>query len=604
MASARAVVVGLLVAVLGFGLARAAAQSDSPPVAWEKQFPKSIDWYVRTSTGVLLVRSGNMLHAVDGKDGRELWSMKGLDLGGSKQRGKNISEIPGTPVLLVKSRKPKARMRNSRQMGSLLAVDLWKGTLLWQQYLALDLAAGGGRSKSTSFTGVENFQQLIPFYDSERILLVNDPGMDIGKAFKARLQLQHMFKNKVEWRQRYPATLGIVDMDLSWEQIDGELYAHKGWRKRDLGRLDLETGERVWKFQKPYLTFADGKILFGGKDVVALDPVTREPVWQTEGLGGASLWVLGPDALFVSGEKQVAALDLSTGAVRWRVESEAKVLNLQLGGDVLFGATNRGIFALKSSNGELRWRIDTKGVPTFPVWFEETHLLVFSNKSELVVVDGNTGKILRNTELNLERKPGYIQKQGGELLMVSTRPGFWYSFRDTLPTPGGVGELLINKALMGILPKGKGPGGAVFNVTTGEKLWEEPNIDTKLPPVSFLVLHPLPAITSYGPSELLQTKLRNAWDLLRERADQNPGWEAVLERLEPFVQEAEEGFQPAYLTRLPKTKDRWKLWRIDPSTGRQKEWFLTGFQPDFIPAFGLAYTFSGKNLQAFRLSGE
>ncbi|MEE8256425.1 MAG: hypothetical protein V3R60_00920, partial [Acidobacteriota bacterium] len=143
MASARAVVVGLLVAVLGFGLARAVAQSDSPPIAWEKQLPKSIDWYVRTSTGVLLIRSGNMLHAVDGKDGRELWSMKGLDLGGPKQRGKNIAEIPGTPILLLKHRSSKPQIKGS--LGSLLAVDLWKGTILWQENLDLDIERNRNR---------------------------------------------------------------------------------------------------------------------------------------------------------------------------------------------------------------------------------------------------------------------------------------------------------------------------------------------------------------------------------------------------------------------------------------------------------------------------
>ena len=85
---------------------------------------------------------------------------------------------------------------------------------------------------------------------------------------------------------------------------------------------------------------------------------------------------------------------------------------------------------------------------------------------------------------------------------------------------------------------------------------------------------------------------------------QNPGWQEVLDRLEPFIQE-QESYQPVYFTSVPEKKNEWKLFRIDPSTGQRKEWYVTGSQPpDFIPAFGLAYTFTGDTLQAFRLSGE
>jgi hypothetical protein len=75
--------VGLIyVAFLGIGLLlgnNAAAQKFE--FNWKKDFSKSVFWYVRTSPGVLLVKSGKSLTALDGKDGRELWELADVRFG-------------------------------------------------------------------------------------------------------------------------------------------------------------------------------------------------------------------------------------------------------------------------------------------------------------------------------------------------------------------------------------------------------------------------------------------------------------------------------------------------------------------------------------------
>ena len=333
----------------------------------------------------------------------------------------------------------------------------------------------------------------------------------------------------------------------------------------------------------------------GGKKLVALDAVSGEPVWTEERSGAFSAWVLGEEVIFAAGKRGVVALDVSSGAVQWWTEAGSigapakleKISSLSLVQGALLVTGEEGAFALDASSGALRWSVEMKGPLTEPTWFEEPNSLVFCNKSEMFVVDAGNGKVLRRATLDLKSK--------GHLLFIK-RPSNRVPF---LTRRVGQDLLLVNTGVrfsgvpFPFLSNIQTPTSALYDVRTGEKRWTENKV---------MSLSPVEIVRIFERQS--KKMLREAWEMLKKRADQNPGWQAVLERLEPFVQEAEEGFQPAYLTSLPKTKDRWKLWQIDPSTGRQKEWSLTGIQPDFNPAFGLAYTFSGKNLQAFRLSGE
>ncbi len=75
---------------------------------WKKEFAKSVSWYVRTSPGILLVKSGKSLTALDGKDGKVLWELSDVRVGVAPfagiqgaERGTNVLEVPGMGVLLL-----------------------------------------------------------------------------------------------------------------------------------------------------------------------------------------------------------------------------------------------------------------------------------------------------------------------------------------------------------------------------------------------------------------------------------------------------------------------------------------------------------------------
>src|SRR5579859_3393742 len=128
--------VGLIsVAFLGIGLFfGSTAVAQRLEFLWKKDFPKSVSWYVRTSAGILLVKSGKGLTALDGKDGRELWELADVRVSetglaampGTLERGLNILEVPGMGVLLLNGVKLPG---NSERR--LIALNLMTGERLW-----------------------------------------------------------------------------------------------------------------------------------------------------------------------------------------------------------------------------------------------------------------------------------------------------------------------------------------------------------------------------------------------------------------------------------------------------------------------------------------
>jgi len=154
----------LALAVLGFIACPCRAQAPALSPAWDRQLPQSIEWYVRTSEGVLIVRAGETLSAIDGLDGKLLWSLPYIEIGGAyapkkellakmaggSTRGRNLLEVPGLSILLIN----RAKLSKQDDPGHLLGVDLWSGKILWQQ------------------PELDNLFQLIPFYEHGRVLLV------------------------------------------------------------------------------------------------------------------------------------------------------------------------------------------------------------------------------------------------------------------------------------------------------------------------------------------------------------------------------------------------------------------------------------------------
>ena len=409
-----------------------------------------------------MVRSGETLFALDEKDGRELWSMKGLDLGGSGERGKNLREIPDTPLLLVKRDEP----RRSDAFGTLLGVNFRNGKILWRG------------------PGIRTIFEVIPFLERERVLLVTGPDLNRGLLFRPRLQLLHMFEgNQVEWRSKLALQTGLGGPSLGFlfSVIDRRLYVHYG---SEIARIDLGTGKRTWRysggFSAPPLRSSDGKILVAGKGVFALDPVSGQPVWTVKNLRKIRHWVLGQG--------------------------------------VVFGIGGKGAFALDSATGAMRWAVERKGRATNPILFEESNYLVFGGKAGLVVLDAASGKIVRSIGLNLKSEPSLIRKVGRNFMLcadirLKRTGGLAYYIALGMSALGmphspwmASGSRGLFKARMEL---------SLCDLTTGTKLWTEKDVRTAFA-----------AVRSPDTAAFATKLAKNEWELYRidPRAGQRKEW--------------------------------------------------------------------------------
>ena len=274
-------------------------------------------------------------------------------------------------------------------------------------------------------------------------------------------------------------------------------------------RLDLQTGKKVWSLigcasSSLDPIFADGKIICRGVTLHAVDPLSRKRLWRIKklkGLGTIADWVLRGDVLYVVGGNLAYAMDVSTGSVRWRIKHKTWISEVFLGRDLLFGSTRKGliakdvstgsirwqregvgeisevfmergllfvrtkneVYALDVSTGGVRWRVESETETTNLVFFEEGHKLVFWNKAkaELVVVEAESGRILRRDGLNMKSETFFIRKLGGNFLIVEPMSTYFMAVFNQGYWPEAIrrkfGESL----------------NVLYDVKTGEKLWEE-----------------------------------------------------------------------------------------------------------------------------------
>ena len=134
------------------------ASGQTLELRWKKDFPKSVSWYVRTSPGILIVKSGKSLTAVDGKDGRQLWELSDVrisgmafaEVPGALERGRNLLEVQGMGVLLLNG--VKLPSNSDRRF---VALNLMTGEQLWDGPL------------------VDEMMTLVPLYETGEIVVVS-----------------------------------------------------------------------------------------------------------------------------------------------------------------------------------------------------------------------------------------------------------------------------------------------------------------------------------------------------------------------------------------------------------------------------------------------
>jgi len=518
---------------------RAEAQQLTPK--WQQTFPDSIHWYLRTSLGILLVRSGKALIALDGGDGKQLWSFPDIEINGRlgtswlAQRGNNLFEIPGYSILLIN----RARLNGSKdEIGELLAVDLWTGEVLWKQPALEDLAA------------------LVPLYDSGKILLVTrklateravfeslpyvQPAVflslaDAGPPFRPQMYLIDISTGRMDWKNEYPRALGPLFFDV--REIYGRLFLHEANGKGStiLGSVDLQTGNRSWESSgspnfslatMPALQAVNDHVIMGSNGVAAFDPVSGSPAWNATNIG--------------------------------------HVAGLITDGDTVLGSGSKGAFALDPKTGGIRWRTRGWGPVTDPVLYKESHILAFCDFTDMIVLDASSGKILRKVPLDLKEKPEWVSRIGKKYLLV-------FTLEDT----------------------------GVYDVEAGKKIAFEAETRGTFPGAAFLMRQQyVPSVGAPAPPADIRRDLQQAWPSILERAKKSENGQKTLERLQLFLDSAADGPDSSDSTVYASDVGNWRLWRVNPQTGQTEAIELKGSQPDANMLFGLAYLVAGKTLEA------
>jgi outer membrane protein assembly factor BamB len=527
------------------------AQQLAPEPAWKIRFQKSINWYVRTSAGILLVRSGKSLTAIDGVDGKQLWKIDRLSIVSSTQgspRGGNLLEIPGTSVLLINC----ASLPKEKKC-LLLGVDLWTGAILWRQPAINDLV------------------QVIPFYGTGKVLIVtakpdravntaislamiagNTAGLWVGGMAGAAIDLAMVggqeanggdagFRYHPVLRSLDPLT-GATDLTaeyprslrygfLTFRLLEGQLYLHAyqgylGGAESIQGRVDLLSGNREWDTIKKYgeepdlmpeLQSANGRLIFAAEDVEAIDAGAGNTLWKSPKMG--------------------------------------RVANVLIRQGMVVGSGGRSVFALDEASGALKWSLPTTGKPTNVLPFDEENAVGFCDKTQLVVADIATGKIIRETPLQMKKAPRAAVKIGKKFLLA----------------------LAPNES-------------SLYDVTTGQELWSAGQFDAAFPTVSFLVSHTPFGGPGWLAEDDLRRQIKEGWDNIEQTANKEPAAATGVERLRPFLEEPETQPEVLYESGIPNVPTAFDLFRIDTETGEKQEYGdYLGLQPDASASLGLMY---------------
>ena len=208
-----------------------------------------------------------------------------------------------------------------------------------------------------------------------------------------------------------------------------------------------------------------GDVLYvvGGNLAYAMDVSTGSVRWRIKHKTWISEVFLGRDLLFGSTRIGLIAKDVSTGSIRWQREGVGEISEVLMERGLLFVRTKNEVYALDVSTGGVRWRVESETETTNLVFFEEGHKLVFWNKAkaELVVVEAESGRILRRDGLNMKSETFFIRKLGVNFLIVEPMSTYFMAVFNQGYWPEAIrrkfGESL----------------NVLYDVKTGEKLWEE-----------------------------------------------------------------------------------------------------------------------------------
>ena len=337
------------------------ANAEHIPVRWQKEYPQGVEWFVRTSPGILIVRSGKSLSALDGEDGRELWSLPEVEGYKSSywlpddmfQREKNVMEIPGMGILLLNEiRLP------GMQEPRLVALNLVTGTRLWDK------------------EPLEGLCMVAPLAGSTDVILVSMRHRLGVKPIKERfwndllltprhytLRRTNSLTGEVKWTFEYPEKFWISSASL--HTFGGYLIFQTG--NDFVGCINASNGKPVWEREQKAtlnevslpLVGAGGNVIFAMKFPEAMSPVNPHTRWQKEGLGRITGLLEVNGTVFLAGERAVTAVDPKTGSENWSHRAPGARTNLVYDktSDAIMYSDKKAIHVLDPDTGIARKEI-------------------------------------------------------------------------------------------------------------------------------------------------------------------------------------------------------------------------------------------------------
>jgi len=375
-----------LICLCVFCLSAGSALSQSLEERWRKEFPKEISWYVRTSPGILLVKAGKSLTAIDALDGRQLWVLPDLGLNGLAEmgevRGKNLLEIPGMGALLLN----RVKLTGDSE-GRLIGLNLMTGERLWDH------------------PQIDDLMSAIPLQGSRDIVLVS-----------LRLERKTLVRNLILTAGEGPPAL-ILPFRLEFQ------------------RLDPITGKVQWNAEYPR-TFYPGKVSVAASGdhlfvnysngiVGSIDPATGKQLWEegSKALGSNSppLSLEMANGRLIYGLKNVRAVDPATDRVSWEIDKLGKITGLSVCDGVAVAAGDRNVAAVDAGTGAELWRKQTHGHSTNILWEKQSDVLVYVDGKGLHTVERRTGKSLLDARLPRDYHPIFIRLASREVVVTIAR---------------------------------------------------------------------------------------------------------------------------------------------------------------------------------------
>ena len=201
---------------------------------WQVEFEQPVKWYHQSSTGVLIVHSGDMLHGIDPEKQKETWRIEGV--GNIKLEENTYAEVENTPYIKLNGLKSKKKISLlnkalSSADGRNLLIDVYQGKIIY-----------------------DSDEHPISLVQDEVILNEIDAMFLLGKqaaigkgAKKKSISLVSLKTGKIIWN--VPVFQGLMSFSFTGCRLDprGNLLisAHNFFF-----RVNVQDGSLLWR--KPY----------------------------------------------------------------------------------------------------------------------------------------------------------------------------------------------------------------------------------------------------------------------------------------------------------------------------------------------------------------